>query len=267
MAVKRKIGEPAFPSWRGLLLRAADRLDAEMRDGGSVVRAMLEMHQPRYLDAARYARNGLGNLWADFLSDAFNVGRKDIEPSSLELARRVWALNSRLVVTTNYDRVLRWACPEQDDLDEVDIEGPTQLLAATRGKLVRPMIWHLHGSISEPANIILSPDGYELLYASEHQSSAYLAALTTLRNIIANRTLLFVGFSLDDPYLVRQLEWARDVFKGFAGPHYILVRARDADASRAKFLELGVDVVTFEDFGAPLHERLEELGEIGRAHV
>jgi len=48
------------------------------------------------------------------------VPRSQVADGSLELARAVWRLGSRLVVTTNYDKVLQWACPEEcrDDLKD-----------------------------------------------------------------------------------------------------------------------------------------------------
>lgn len=259
MAVRKRSGEPAFPSWHRLLELAADRLEAEQCLEHSIVRAMLEQSPPRYMDAAEDAQRGLGALWSVFLREVFGPARDTIDDHSLELARAVWRLGSQLIITTNYDRVLRWSCPRSEDLDEWQIQAPDGFTEALRRQLKRPTVWHLHGSIADATDIILSPDGYQQLYASEAQRSAYQAALPVLRQMMVTQHLLFVGFSLDDEFLIRQLEWVRDTFEGCAGPHYVLARRRDIAGVRAKIDGLDVQPVPFEEFGAPLLELLGRL--------
>jgi hypothetical protein len=266
MAVQRKDGTPAFPSWKGLLLRAAERIQAEGRTEHSVVRAMLEQTQPDYIESARWARKGLGSHWATFLGECFGITRKEVDDQSLELARRLWQLGSRLVITTNYDRVLRWACADAGDIDEWPIEAPAGQVAALRRALVNPTVWHLHGSLTDPTKIILSPDGYEQLYTDDSQASRYRTALETLRGLMAMDHLLFVGFSLDDPFLKRQLEWVRDTFQGCTGPHYVMARKSEIEGMRGKVEGLDLGFVEFEDFGGPMLSKLDELVAV-RMHV
>ena len=157
MAVDRTSGERAFPSWPELLGRAAERLAAEGRDQyANAVRAMLGFSPPNTMEAARWAHEGLGMQWAEFLEQTFDVRRDEVSPESLELARRIWRLGSNLVVTTNYDRVLRWSCASEDFV-EWQIQQPEGQRNAMRGTLDKPTIWHLHGSITEPSKIILKP--------------------------------------------------------------------------------------------------------------
>ena len=261
MAVRRKDGMPAFPNWKELLLRAADRIEAEGRTEHSIVRAMLEQTPPRYMESADWARKGLGSHWAAFLGECLGITRNDVDDQSLELARRLWQLGSRLVITTNYDRVLRWACANAGDIDEWPIEAPAGQVAALRRALVNPTVWHLHGSLTDPTKIILSPDGYAELYTNtdDSQKSRYRAALETLRGLMATDHLLFVGFSLDDPFLKRQLEWVRDTFQGCTGPHYALARKGEIQGMRAKVEGIELDFVEFESFGERLLARLDEL--------
>ncbi len=69
-----------------------------------------------FLEAAKVARDALGPVWFEFLKAQFNPLSEQARPESLELARLVWRLGSPLAVTTNYDRVLGWACPQPADL-------------------------------------------------------------------------------------------------------------------------------------------------------
>jgi SIR2-like domain len=126
-------------------------------------------------------------------------------------------------------------------------------------------VWHLHGEISNPHELILSPDGYEQLYHSdklEDTAKKYTAALAALKAILVTRRLLFIGFSFADTEFVKQLEWLRNTFEGQAGPHFALVPAgRLASISHA-LKEVDVECVSYIDHGAPLLALLDHLAEI-----
>jgi predicted NACHT family NTPase len=256
----REDHSPLFPDWPQLLLLAADRLDAEMRpQHADKVRSLLSAKTLDYLSAAKHAREGLGALWTDFLKGAVDRPRTAVLDESLELARAIWDLGSPLVITTNYDRVLRWTCPAQDDLREVNIEAPDAQVEFLQKRVSRPTVWYLHGYLDQVADIILTPDKYNLLYPSAQAEERYRAALLTLRSLLSSRPFLFVGFSLNDPYLVAQIKWVNDTYKGASVQHYTLVRERDLSAAEEMLGDLPVRPVGFEDFGDPLVERVRSL--------
>src|SRR5262245_34098691 len=59
-----------FPSWKQLLDRAAQRLEEERKGSyAQLVRSLLAIEQPDYLEAARRARDGLGAVWVEFLKE------------------------------------------------------------------------------------------------------------------------------------------------------------------------------------------------------
>lgn len=262
MAVERAGGGRIFPGWKQLLLDGAAYLEQEGKSA-DVVRALVEDDPPDYLQAAKKLRDKLGPLWGVFLKDAIDVSRSEVADGSLALAQAVWRLGSRLVITTNYDQVLRWSCPEsgRDDLKIWDVNAPAELADyLRRGEVKAPTVWHLHGHIDNAAGLILTPDGYATLYpAAGEAEPRHQAALETLRHLLASRSFLFVGFSLDDEHFGVELQRMLDTFEGFGGPHYALVHQRDVE--RLRRLERSVEPVVFEDFGAPL---LELLGELSR---
>jgi len=263
-------GGRIFPSWKQLLLDGAARLEWEGKNAtANVVRALVEDDPPDYLQAAQKLRDKLGPLWGAFLKDAIDVSRAEVADGSLALAQAVWRLGSRLVITTNYDRVLRWACPagERDDLKIWDINAPAELAEyLQRGEVQVPTVWHLHGHIDNAAELILTPDGYADLYPVAGEAEPrHQAALATLRHLLASRSFLFVGFSLDDEHFGVELQRMLDAFEGFGGRHYALVHQRDVE--RLRRLERSVELVVFEDFGKPLLELMEELSRhAGPAH-
>jgi hypothetical protein len=259
MAVRcKRTKKPLFPSWRELLVEAAARLDREKKQReANLVRAFLDLDTPDYMEAARYAEKALGPIWLDFLRGQFNHTKAKAEKSSLELARACWDLNCSLVITTNYDRVLRWTCPEAGDVSVWNIQSPYEQGSFARNGSERSVIWHLHGNIEEPDRIILTPDSYRRLYpqGKEETESQLGAAILTLRSLLTSHSLLFVGFSLDDEAFGLQLRAVCELFAGSTGPHYALIHRRKAESVRIP----GVEVIPFEDYGQPLVDTLRAL--------
>ena len=267
--VKRRAdGEPIFPSWKELLERGAETL---RRDGKDAAAEKLRqaLKSDDYLDAAKTLReNLLGRNWPGFLRTAFDVNHEDIEPTSLALAETIWRLGSPLVMTTNYDRVLEWACPGDwaRNLNHWDIEntsGHAQYLAEPTS--LRPTIWHLHGRITNVHRLILTPDGYQKLYAEDLKASDYRSTLSTLRQVMTRQSLLFVGFSLDDEHFGVELRGISELFEQQTGPHWILTRAAQQDAMKERLRELrldqAVEILPFAGYGEPLRELMHALGD------
>ncbi|HEU4714253.1 MAG TPA: SIR2 family protein [Pyrinomonadaceae bacterium] len=254
--------QPVFPNWRQLLTAAADRLESENKGPDAVlVRSLLNVNPPDFVEAATRARKALGGLWYEVLKDAIDVDFDRIEGRSLELARSIWRLGSQLVITTNYDNVLKWACP-YDHLQSWDIQSPVEQAFLLRGEMKRLVIWHLHGHVENASRLILSRDGYQLLYPDSNHSERkahYAAALTTLRHQFAARSLLFVGFSLDDEHLGLQLKGVHELYDG-AGTHYAIVR--EGEAERIRHLNMGIEPITFSSFGEPQLTLMKQLGDV-----
>jgi len=247
---------PLFPSWKTLLGKAAERLKEEGKNADfGIVNGFLD--KGKLLDAADNAKQGLDANWFDFLKDQFDRSEKDAAPNSLELARQVWALGSNLVITTNYDKVLRWACPKAADLAEWDIQAPAEQCGLLRSGVAKPTVWHLHGQIDNAADIILTPQGYQKLYSSEDSKNHYQAALQTLKSQLASRSFLFIGFSLADEDFVAQLKEVDDIFQGASGPHYVLL----PQSLKGIFQPpaANIEPIYFSGFGQPLLDLLDEL--------
>lgn len=239
-----------FPSWRSLLLKSADRLEIEGKASeASLVRSLvLADPDPDYLYAASRARKSLGPVWYSFLSKELDPQAELADLHSLELARRVWQLNSNLLITTNYDRVLTWACPDAKNLQSWNIEAPAEMVAASRS-LNRPTVWHLHGTIDDASKLILTPDGYSRIYPTPASEPLYQAALITLKSVLMQKTILFIGFSGADQHFGSQLRAVAEAFRGANGPHYILCHKKDLAAIRS--LSLPVEPIAFEEYGPP----------------
>ncbi len=259
MSVKDKDGNALLPSWKNLLKQAVTRLEAEHKQAeANIVKGYVEIN--RLLDAAKEAKQALAANWFDFLKQQFDHSEKEVAQDSLQLARTAWQLGSKLIITSNYDHVLRWACPHVHDLEQWDIEAPVEQRELLRNGVNKPTVWHLHGRIDNAADIILTPDGYSKLYAEGTSEHKYQAALKTLQSQLSSRNFIFIGFSLADEDFVRQIQSLADIFQGATGPHYVLL----PEAQRDHFKKPAdcIEPIYFADFGAPQLALLNELAAL-----
>jgi hypothetical protein len=264
LAVKEAVAphENLFPSWTGLLLHGAARIQAGDPARADLIRALLGDREPDYLQAATRLRAAMrGPVWPDFLKEQLDPLRDSADDHSLALARAVWNLGSRLILTTNYDRVLDWACPDHHDLRRLDNSAVAKFAQLAREPAPRPTVWHLHGHIDNIEQMVLTADSYHALYGSAVDESRYQAALTTLQGHLAGRTLLFIGFSLDDPFVAAQLRGVFKRFHGHTGTAFALIREADARLVQAHVdkHEFPVEIVPFGDFGQPLLDLVRAL--------
>ena len=256
MSLRNKSGERVFPSWKELLEKAATKLITEQKpDLANAIRVVLTVGD--HHQAADYARRGLnGGLWNQFFKENFSVKKADIEESSLALPQAIWTLSER-VITLNYDRVLRFACPYPDDVHELDNTTKGELADFNRNTVGAPAIWHLHGTIAKPDKIIFTSESYNKLYLDK--DSDYQAALETFRALCSTTKLLFVGCGLDDAELLQQLGREHALFAGNAGPHYALVPAAHHAEIQAKLKGLQIELLSFNGFGQPLLDQINAI--------
>ena len=263
MAVRRRhSGDPAFPSWIGLLRQAAQELRDEQKCAeADFVESCLSLGEPKVLEAAQTARDGLRAGWPDFLVRVFRLRRKQLSDESLEGARLIWNLGSNLVVTTNFDNILEWASPDDYPItwNIQNVHGHAQFM---RGEHDWPTVWHIHGHIYEPDRIVITPDGYTPLYGDKVEESQYEAALTTFRNILASHTILFVGFSFQDKSVNSQLTWLEHAFHSQAGRHFALIRSEEIPLFKERGALKNVEPIPYEEHGEPFLARLREMARI-----
>ncbi|RYZ90225.1 MAG: hypothetical protein EOP06_08195, partial [Proteobacteria bacterium] len=247
MGVKRLNGENAFPNWHELLTKMALRAKDENKNSSSeLINALLNMNPPRYYSAAEEARNCLGAAEVSrVLKRELGIRHDAIDHSTLEQASLIWNLSS-LIITTNYDNVLRWASPNIMDLDVWDIESPFDQLGVLAKLPDSPTLWKLHGDLGNVQKVIFTPESYGELYVEESVRSKYTSALQTLRSLLGSYSFLFIGYSMSDTFLRDQINWVGRVFDGIVGPHYVVTSSTAEDIGIPGQIEL-IRVNNFED--------------------
>ncbi|WP_104904346.1 SIR2 family protein [Pseudomonas sp. LH1G9] len=133
-----------------------------------------------------------------------------------DLHKTIFSLDSRLVITTNFDKIYEKHC----------------LTASTEGFKVIPyyssslgdeirsdtrLIIKAHGSIDDISKMIFTKAEYHA--AKEHYSSFY----SILKALLLTNTCVFIGCGMDDPDVLLLLEEVR-ITANPQRPHYALLR-------------------------------------------
>lgn len=262
--LKGKPDTPAFPSWLKLLQASIEKVRSRDDEIANFLTACLRCDPPKLEEAAKEADIVLGaHAWREFLCGQLYVVRDLILDESLELARVLWRINPKLIVTTNYDLVLQWCCPTPESIKLCKNSDITILSDIGSHREERPILWHLHGHIDQVDKIILTPTGYGRLYPVRSDDSLgieYDAALLSFKNLIASRSLLFVGFSFADKFVDKELEFIGNVYERYGPTHYAMIHKDEANNElRSKLKRYNVEVIPFEDHGLPLLEKLREV--------
>jgi len=212
-------------------------------------------------------------------------GNDSIKPSKFH--EKLVGLQVRGILTTNYDMILEKALIRhvdypmsvvlRSDKNNPDLSNFIKAINA-KGK-INKYVMHLHGIYNDIYSIVLSAKDYERVYDIFREEDASLNPLRKLHNkllwsFFATRRVLFIGFSMDDPYLRRMLQIAclnlmnwEDCF------HYALIGIPLNNTKNAKALkikaqnlkdEFGVGVIFYgvsNDKHSELDRIIDELYE------
>lgn len=132
---------------------------------------------------------------------AEHVGRH--QPQGSPLIEALIRAPSRLLVTLNFDLAAERAARARGDRAVTlgngrdDLKRVLQILAETSPPSELTVL-HLHGSVEEPAEMILGSDGYGRI------DSGLLPDV--LYELAVRRALVFYGTTLDEPYLLARLQ-------------------------------------------------------------
>ena len=191
------------------------------------------------------------------------------------------------IITTNYDIVLDKALADSSPGDYtykkplvVDALSVSEFFLSLDSNQHPKQVIHLHGYFEEPKNIILSTTEYEKAYGlkpEKGEEGNKPSAETTTANgplktekeeegnrvwslhrkllwaILATRRLVWIGFSMNDPYLKAMLKIVNSDLWGWGAPfHYAIMGIKEEKADSSKKLaeslkeDYGIEVVFYE---------------------
>lgn len=135
----------------------------------------------------------------------------DLSTKDLSRHEKLWQITTE-IVTTNYDKALETVAPEkcrtivyEDDFHVAQLSGTERFL------------YKAHGSIERPAECVLFSEQYNKIYEGRAG-----AAVLELFRILSDKTIIFLGFSLNDPFVNKLLDLRKEAYKGYKQNHFII---------------------------------------------
>ena len=126
----------------------------------------------------------------EFVKHYFTLGKDN----DFSFHKKLFSLSTK-IITTNYDRAFEKATPELQEIKAYK----TKDYELNRLKKDPIFLFKLHGCIEHLDSMVLFPSDYDKLYKSEGREAEH--ALYALRNLIFNKTFLFIGTGLGDPQI------------------------------------------------------------------
>ncbi len=223
--------------------------------------------------------NSLGRYYA-LLQNLFSPKNPPFD----DFHRKLVSLPFRGILTTNYDTVLEAALGELEPRSAYDnslvIDENSAgrvhefLMAMNNDKRITRRIAHLHGKSDTPESIVLSIEDYRKVYglrlpANQGQrNSEWTLHRKLLWAVLATRRVVFVGFSMEDPYFNKILEIVSEDLWGWdKSIHFAVMGISTEDTKnskdKAKWLKskYGVDTVFYEVLENEIPEKKHKLLE------
>lgn len=182
----------------------------EVEDVDAKALAIRLISDKDFLLACEVLRRRLDAKWGELLHDEF---AQIATPSALHHA--LVALDQRIVVTTNFDKLLESAFDQSGSTHHPQV---ISRLSADAFKMLRDdrrYLVKLHGSIDDPDSFIFTK--------AEYIERAFESAVygDFIRTLLATHTFVFVGFSMSDPAVSSLVEQYAYRYPG-GRPHYVL---------------------------------------------
>lgn len=137
----------------------------------------------------------------------------DTKPA--EIHKKLGEISTK-IITTNYDCLLEEQFPS---FEKITYSNNFKIAKLSE---YQNYIFKIHGDIHEPDKCILFPFQYDKLYNKSEVSSVF-----ELKKIISDKSLLFIGFSLSDPYINYVFDFISNLYSGFTPEHFIITTEKN----------------------------------------
>lgn len=166
-----------YVDWKGLVAPFADEMGLDIDKEYDLTRVI------QYYINYKRRRNGVSQTIINkFIS--YEESTETIDLLTQLPVQTYW--------TTNYDKLLEKNLEKQNKKVDVKVTDKNLTTNVYDRDVV---IYKMHGDVSNPDEIVLSKDDYEL-YNDTHSLFT-----TALRGDLVTKTFLFIGFSFEDPNL------------------------------------------------------------------
>jgi len=220
-----------FPDWKELAEPIADELSIDI-DENTDYSLIFQYYQDKYKN-----RNKLNSLLCNTF---YSI------PENLVNHKLLAELPVSEIWTTNFDKSIEIYFMKANR--KVAIKKNVADLSITLSN-VDCTIYKMHGDLCNPTNCILTKDDYEK-YADSHEPF-----IATLKRTLIEKTVLFIGYSLNDPDFNSVLSSIRKYYDNNFSTHYWITR-KESDAKKRTQQELfeknllnyGIETIEINDF-------------------
>ena len=158
--------------------------------------------------------------------------------------RELFKFQVKTIVTTNYDHLLEEAAKENYRVFDVIGQDSDLAYGFAENKIIK-----MHGDF-EHDNFVLKEDDYLHYERNFRLLTAYIKAL------IAENTMIFIGYSFNDPDLKQIFSWVKDVLgRDMPRSYMIVTKTAYSEAEANYFKNFGITVLYAKMMcEAPEHE-------------
>lgn len=198
-----------YPDWNGLVKKMIKQI---ITDDPSF-KPFLEILENGKMDILKILEE-IKNEKKIIRDTIYNEFKFDVQKIHLLEKHKKLLKISTKIITTNYDQLLENAANNI----EIDIDTIVHTNNHMIGKLpnLESYIYKIHGDHKDADKCILLKEDYEKLYSNKN------SAHDQFKNIITNNTIVFIGFSLSDPYVNNLFEYMNEIYNGYNENHFIL---------------------------------------------
>lgn len=260
LSVKNKNGDLLFPDWKNLLIRIADFASKNGIAKGEALKVCIDkLDTTMLLDIVKQIKEELPNdVWRSFLRTTFSISRNNIDQASLSNYEMISRIPTPLTITTNYDNMYQYA--SNSDIKTWSHKNSVEVNDLFNGNLFEKAVWHIHGHIDEISSIILCSRDYYNLYSDESSEVSFKRSKKLLERISEQYSILFIGFSLDDKYVLELLKNSQENQGGASVTHYAICLESEVELKQNKLNEL--TLVPIKNYGSEYSKLLNELSSI-----
>lgn len=169
-------------------------------------------------------------------------------PEHSKVHSLLWNISAK-IITTNYDKALEKYNPKDINPKIFDNTNAFQSLKSQLNDA--QFLYKIHGDNDNPESIILFESDYKEIYEKDNYNTDALATH------FKDKTLLFIGFSLTDPFVNDLFTKIKTIYKGYTVNEHFVFTTKNED-----FTKYDVTTIPIDNWNQGLLGYLTELEKI-----
>ncbi|CAM3827203.1 MULTISPECIES: SIR2 family protein [Flavobacterium] len=246
-----------FPSWKQLIEDIVENLNSKYGESSDV----------NFKNILNALRNNTKSLFEviDKIENDLDHGmiykKKSLEfiinkldgissklPLTSEIHSKIWNVSDK-IITTNYDKVLEKYLPENINPTIFDNTNVFQTLKSQKNNA--SFLYKIHGDYQNPDSIIFFKSDYNKIYDNQNSNN------DALINHFKEKTLLFIGFSLSDPFINDLFNDIKKIYNGYTiNEHYVFSTRNES------FIKYDINTIKIDNWNKSLLSYLTAFEKI-----